>query len=364
MPSPISTESSGLTLLNYHGHEIRQVELNGKPAIVVADVATILGYRDANTAGRILRDHQKGYAEVRTPGGAQRMLVATLEGFNRLTIKSNAKNADDVQDWLTDDVMPAIQTTGSYNAAPALTDEEIVNRALQITSAKVKELEAKVEADAPKVDYVDQFVAVASDVIAFSVAAHQLGITETGLRSRLIDAHWIYRVYLGEHWSKSKQRKVKEYEYRPAAAHAAKFSLRPQFSVPRRHNGQVRQTLYIVAAYLPNIQRRIEKEPTVRPADSEARLAVQEVADAEEAAQPARIRAIIGGDAPDDVLAHVFYCGEFVKSWAYVTVDDLTALIAQYRAEGDESLATSVVQLRALLVAHGSVEGILSAVSA
>lgn len=364
MPSPISNESSGITLLNYHGHEIRQVELSGKPAIVVADVATILGYRDANTAGRILRDHQKGYAEVRTPGGAQRMLVATLEGFNRLTIKSNAKNADDVQDWLTDDVMPAIQTTGSYNAAPALTDEEIVNRALQITSAKVKELEAKVEADAPKVDYVDQFIAVDSDVIAFSVAAHQLGITETGLRSRLIDAHWIYRVYLGEHWSKSKQRKVKEYEYRPAAAHAAKFSLRPQFSVPRRHNGQVRQTLYIVAAYLPNIQRRIEKEPTVRPADSDAKLALQEFVEAEEAAQPSRIRAIIGGEAPADILEHVFYFGDRVKSWKYVGVDDLTKLIAEYRVKGDEGLANSVVQLRALLVAHGSIEGILSAVSA
>lgn len=39
--------------------------------------------------------------------------------------------------------------------APALTDEQIVARALQITTARVQELEAKVEADAPKVLFAE-----------------------------------------------------------------------------------------------------------------------------------------------------------------------------------------------------------------
>ena len=110
--------SNQILPFEFGGEQIRPATLDGKPALVLADIARILGYRDAATAGRIVREHHKGYTEVRTPGGAQQMLVVTEQGFNRLVIRSNASNAEQVQDFITDEVMPQLSRTGSYSAAP------------------------------------------------------------------------------------------------------------------------------------------------------------------------------------------------------------------------------------------------------
>lgn len=77
--------------------------------------------------------------------------------------------------------------------APAkqLSPDEIVAQALQITSARVRELETKVVEDAPKVDYVNNFVAD-NDALLFRTVASNLFIGETDLRWGLVYAGWIY----------------------------------------------------------------------------------------------------------------------------------------------------------------------------
>jgi DNA-damage-inducible protein D len=151
----------------------------------------------------------------------------------------------------------AVQTRKQELATPNLTDDEIVARALQITSQRVQQLEAKITEDAPKVAYVDEFVD-RDDVVLFRVAASEIGIGEQELRDRLGSAGWIYRSLIGTRWSKSKGREVKEYEYRAASAHADKFRSMPQHNAPRHHNGQVRTTLYIRSSALPAIRRRLQ----------------------------------------------------------------------------------------------------------
>jgi anti-repressor protein len=110
----------------FGGQQVRRIEILGRPFIVVADIAKLLGYRDATDAARSLREHHKGYTDVRTLGGTQRMLVTNLAGFNRLVIRSNASNADAVQDWVTDEVMVSIADTGSYTA-PVSPELQIAN---------------------------------------------------------------------------------------------------------------------------------------------------------------------------------------------------------------------------------------------
>ncbi|PPG35181.1 hypothetical protein C5E10_06210 [Pseudoclavibacter sp. RFBG4] len=136
--------------------------------------------------------------------------------------------------------------------------DEIVRQAFGILDSRVRELEAKVEADAPKVEYVDQCVAPGDDAITFRVAAAQLSMGEKALREELIEAGWIHRIRIGQRYSASAQRVVDVHEYRPSAAHRGKFVLRSQHNAPRHHNGQVRQTLYILAASMPAIQRRLQ----------------------------------------------------------------------------------------------------------
>lgn len=157
----------------------------------------------------------------------------------------------------------AVQTRRAELAAP-LTDEQIVAQALQITTRKVAELEAKVEEDAPKVEYVDRHVAPADDAVTMRVAATHLGLGEQELRARLLDAGWIHRILIGQRWSGKNGRIVDEWEYRPNAAHRGKFTLRAQHNAPRHHNGQVRQTLYVLAAALPRIAKRLDVEAVAR----------------------------------------------------------------------------------------------------
>lgn len=144
-----------LTPFMFQGSALRTTELDGQPAIVLADIAKILGYRDASNASRILRDHHKGYSKVRTPGGEQEMLVVTEKGFNRLVLKSNAPNADQIQDWVTDEVLPSISQTGSYGRA--LTLEQRSLALISDLNNEVQRQAAQIEAQAPLVAQAETY---------------------------------------------------------------------------------------------------------------------------------------------------------------------------------------------------------------
>lgn len=153
----------------------------------------------------------------------------------------------------------AVQTRKQELAESPLSDDEIVARALQITSQRVAQLEAKVAEDAPKVAYVDEFLD-RDDVVLFRVAANELNVPESYLRGLLVSAKWIYRKTIGTRWSSSKGREVTEYEWLATAEHRDKFRSMPQHNAPRHHNGQVRTTLYIRSEALPEVRRLLMRK--------------------------------------------------------------------------------------------------------
>jgi len=100
---------------------VRTISIDGDPWFVLADVAKILGYRDAEHASRLLRDHQfntlpQGIAAELGQRGGRAPTIATEGGLYRLVIRSNVAMAEQFQDWVTDEVLPAIRRTGSYGA--------------------------------------------------------------------------------------------------------------------------------------------------------------------------------------------------------------------------------------------------------
>lgn len=185
--------SAELMPFTYEGAPVRSVIIGGEPWFVVADAAKILGYRDASNAARLLRPHQQGYSEVSTPSGTQRMLVASEGGVNRLIMRSNAGNAEAVQDWFTDEVLPTIRKTGGAYIAPGsqaeldLTDPDTaldklieVAQVAKAERARRLELEAKVEADAPKVEAYEQFMEADGTYLVGTVA-RMLGTSQNKL---------------------------------------------------------------------------------------------------------------------------------------------------------------------------------------
>lgn len=106
---------------------LRSVEINGEPWFLLTDVAKALGYQRTEKARKHLRDSQ-----LSTPDrGTTRELgilgssptIITESGLYRLIMKSDASNAGVFQDWVTDDVLPALRRNGRYdvqeNDAPA-----------------------------------------------------------------------------------------------------------------------------------------------------------------------------------------------------------------------------------------------------
>ncbi|MFC4124915.1 phage antirepressor [Nocardia rhizosphaerae] len=176
----------------YQGVPVRSVIIDGEPWFVVADAAKVLGYRDASNAARLLRPHQQGYSEVSTPSGTQRMLVANEGGVNRLIMRSNASNAETVQDWFTDEVLPAIRKTGTYGTASAMSDEELIHQALTVSARRVAELTEKVAELSPKAAMADDFLTASGGARLVREVAKLMDMKEKDLRRFLLEEKLVF----------------------------------------------------------------------------------------------------------------------------------------------------------------------------
>lgn len=147
--------STDIVTLNFEGWNVRHAIIDGVPHFVAVDVATVLGYSEP---GRAVRQHCKGgaiHTPLQTAGGIQQARVLSEADVMRLIVSSKLPAAQQFERWLFEEVLPEIRRTGSYGAQPALTDDQIIHQALTILTAKTAQLEAKVEADAPKVLFAD-----------------------------------------------------------------------------------------------------------------------------------------------------------------------------------------------------------------
>lgn len=137
----------------------------------------------------------------------------------------------------------------------ALTEDQIVHQALQITNRKVKALEAKVAEDAPKVDYHDTFVAD-DDKMLFRTAASDLDMTEKALRELLVAKGWIYKEETTR-WSEKRQEKVKITRWSEYSHKKPYFYRRLDHDAPR-FRGEVMWTLKITPSGAAAITRLVK----------------------------------------------------------------------------------------------------------
>lgn len=108
--------SEELLLLDWKSTLMRMIIIKGEPWWVLADVARVLGYRDAEQASRLLREKHKGTTLNGTPGLQTGMLLVNEPGLYRLMMRSDHEEAERFQDWITEEVLPEIRRTGTYSA--------------------------------------------------------------------------------------------------------------------------------------------------------------------------------------------------------------------------------------------------------
>lgn len=122
----------------FNGSFVRIVIIDGEPWWALADVAKILSYRDATHAAREVRDRHKGYTPVCTPGGSQVMAIVSKSGLFRLMMRSDGAVAEAFQDWITDEVLPEIDRTGTYSVQNSRVAREARRLNCDTETAKVR----------------------------------------------------------------------------------------------------------------------------------------------------------------------------------------------------------------------------------
>lgn len=151
--------------------QVRTIVVNGQVLFAATDVARCLGYSNPQKA---IRDHCKsaGVNEMDTPtnGGIQKVKFITKGNVVRLVASSELPQAEKVESWIFDEVIPSVLETGGYIATKTDdTPEEIMARALTIAQAtlekreeRLKQLEAdnqqkdaKIAKLQPKTDFAD-----------------------------------------------------------------------------------------------------------------------------------------------------------------------------------------------------------------
>lgn len=198
-----------LAVFDYSGTQVRSLLLDGVPWFVAADVARILGYRDAHNMARRLEADEQGYSDLSTPGGDQRMLVCSESGLYAAVFGSQLPDAKAFRKWVTTEVIPSIRRTGGYAVqAPAVDVASLDRRALALMVIEAEdaraEAESKVAELAPRAEAWDTLATADGD---YAVADAAKVLTRAGIkvgRDRLFtvmaDRGWIYRQRGDNRW--------------------------------------------------------------------------------------------------------------------------------------------------------------------
>lgn len=112
--------------------ELQGMLYNGKPVFIAVEIAKALGYERPHDA---LSAHCKSlikikYGEMASLGFEPKpngMSLLTEPDLYRLILRSKLSSAERVQDWVCEEVLPAIRQTGGYQIQPQLSADYFLN---------------------------------------------------------------------------------------------------------------------------------------------------------------------------------------------------------------------------------------------
>lgn len=179
-----------------------------------------------------------------TPGGTQVQRVAHLNEQQSTLLITYMRNSEIVKAFKLE-LVKQFYAMRQALTAPAFTLPQSFSEALRELAASVETnaaLEAKVEADSPKVDYVDTYVAD-GDLRLVRNVAKSIDMTEGELRVDLLARKWIYAEHMTR-WSDTKQEKETVTRYSAYSHKAGYFYPQPNHTAPR-FKGEVMHTLKV-----------------------------------------------------------------------------------------------------------------------
>lgn len=168
---------TNLMQFDYNGKQVRTVMLNGEPWFVAKDVCEVLELGTTSKAIERLDDDEKGVNSIPTLGGKQGMSIISESGLYSLTLSSKKPQAKPFKRWVTHEVIPTIRKTGGYvnndevfiNTYLPFADEQTKSM-FRATLETVRKLNAKIEADKPKVLFANAVETSKSSILIGDLA--------------------------------------------------------------------------------------------------------------------------------------------------------------------------------------------------
>lgn len=162
---------SNIQVFEYQNNKVRTVDVDGEAWFVLKDVCDVL-HMDTSKIKQVadrLDDDEKGRCSVPTPGGEQATWIINESGLYHVILRSDKPEATPFRRWVTNDVLPAIRKTGSYNA-PQLTRSQLLATALIAAHEELEEKDKQIAELTPKGIFADAVSASTQSILVGKMA--------------------------------------------------------------------------------------------------------------------------------------------------------------------------------------------------
>lgn len=144
-------ETAGETAIQIFNSEqfgtIRTAGTAENPMFCLVDVCRVLEINQTKNAKSRLNQRGCSLIPTLTAGGKQKLLYINEANLYRLILRSDKPQAEPFQEWVCEEVLPAIRKSGGYVvAAPAETPEQIMARALKVADETLRRQQAQIQA--------------------------------------------------------------------------------------------------------------------------------------------------------------------------------------------------------------------------
>ena len=182
---------ANIQVFEYQSNKVRTVDVDGEAWFVLKDVCEILGISNHKmTVQRLDEDEVSQTYLTDSMGRQQSTTIINESGLYHVILRSDKPEAAPFRRWVTNDVLPAIRKTGSYNA-PQLTRSQLLATALIAAHEELEEKDKQIETMKPKALFADAVSASKKSILVGEMAKL---LSQNGInigQNRLFD--WLRR---------------------------------------------------------------------------------------------------------------------------------------------------------------------------
>ncbi|MBQ8836424.1 MAG: phage antirepressor KilAC domain-containing protein [Clostridia bacterium] len=152
--------------------KMRTITVDNELWFVGKDVAEILGYKDTSDAiKKHVENEDKLTRRFADSGQNREMYIVNESGLYSLILSSKLPKAKEFKHWVTSEVLPSIRKTGGYIAGQeAMSDDELMAKALLVAQRQIEERNKLIETMRPKALFADAVATSKTSILVGELA--------------------------------------------------------------------------------------------------------------------------------------------------------------------------------------------------